>query len=126
MSSPLESFTRYSNALLPYRAGTAATEERLALLQGVVLDLLIEIQALRAVVADVPELRKRYAERYREAALLSHNTAGLVTSLEKVIRQFIDVDHGGEGEHREEPMLRALGVDIEEYRREAELVSQLT
>jgi len=126
MSSQLESFTRYASALLPYRAGTADTEARLTLLQGVVFDLLIEIQALRAVVTDVPELRGRYAESYRKAALLSHNGAGVVPSFEKVIRQFIDVDHGGEGEHREEPMLRRLGVDVEEYRREAEYLSQLT
>jgi len=121
-----ESFLRYRRALTPW-SHELSTEERLELLQGVVVDLLIEIDALRSTLADAaPELRKAYAARYRDAALLSHNGAGFMSPIEKVLLSFIDVDGLGEGELREEPMLRRLGLDVAAYRSAAAFVAELS
>jgi len=122
-----ESFHRYAQALLPYRTPDLSTDERLTLLQGVVVDLILEIQALRMVMADAgPSLRAAYAERYRKVAALSHNGASVTTGVEKMLMAFIDADGRGEGELREEPMLRRLGIDVDEYRREVEVLERLS
>jgi hypothetical protein len=128
---------RYRRALLPLPTDATSAEDRALLLQSVVLDLLLEVHALRMTIADAgPELRTRYADHYRRIALLSHNTAGLVMSSEKLVRAFLDgglgrqelAVLGGEGEERlrEEPMLHRLGVDVDRYRSDVMSVEQLT
>jgi hypothetical protein len=117
---------RYSRALNPLVSRAVPPAEHVFLLQTVLLDLLTEVQALRDTLAEAPELRARYAAHYRHSMLRAHNAAGVITPLEKVIAAFVDPEGNGEGELREEGMLRKLGVDIEEYRREAEEVSMYT
>jgi hypothetical protein len=128
---------RYQRALLPRFTPATSEEDRALLLQSVVLDLLLEVHALRMTIADAsPELRTRYADHYRRIALLSHNTAGAIMSSEKLVRAFLDaglghqelVALGGDREERlrEETMLQRLGVDVERYRHDVTLVEQLT
>jgi hypothetical protein len=117
---------RYNRALNPFTSRSVPPQEHTVLLQSVLLDLLVELRALRDTIAETPELRARYAARYRESALLGRNSAGVIMPAEKVIRAFLDPDGQGEGELREEGMLRKLGVDVEQYRQEAEEVSTYT
>lgn len=117
---------RYQRALNPFVSRSVPAQEHTMLLQSVLIDLLVEVRALRDTLADTPELRARYAAHYRRAALLIHDATGVILTADKVIRAFIDPDGKGEGELREEGMLRKLGVDIEAYREEAESVSMNT
>lgn len=117
---------RYSRALNPFVSRAVPPAEHTVLLQTVLLDLLVEVQALRDTLADTPELRARYAAHYRRNVLRAHNAAGVVLPLEKVLRAFVAPDGNAEGEYREEGMLRKLGVDLEGYREEANLVSTYT
>ena len=95
-------------------------ERTLQTLTKVVLDLMMEIEALRETIAS----GSTYHDTYRKAGLLTHNNAGPSSGWDKLISHFYPDDESTE-EHtcRERLMMQRLGFsssDIETYKREAE------
>lgn len=76
--------------------------ERAAALSSLVMDLLVEVQALRLAVAAVPEAREKYREAYESTYVLSHNSAGVTPGQVKVLKEFLT--------QREGAWLKRLGV----------------
>lgn len=101
-----------------------APEERLKMVVEMVLDLLVEVEALRtAVIRLSGDDASQYRDAYRDAAFLSHNAAGPSSGREKILRLF----YPGSAEPdawgwRETLLLRRLGMsdaDLEKYKKEA-------
>jgi hypothetical protein len=110
--------------------GDSAAEVRV--LADLVLDLLIEVEALRcallleAKAKGVAGKDTTYGRAYRSTALLSHDAAGPSGGLEKLLAVWLgdQADHSLNGFRlRELAMLRRLGYseqELEEYARAAE------
>jgi hypothetical protein len=114
---------------------TGPVEARVDVLEAVVRDLLMEVEALRqALLHSAPGSggkQSTYANAYREIGLLAHNSSGPTSGLEKLLARF----YKRAGEQREAAygreilMLRRLGfteADVEAYAQEAENAEQLT
>ena len=98
---------------------SAELEQRIGMLTAVVVDLMVEVEALRGALIGVAG----YREAYKQTGLLSHDSTGPSMGLEKVIDRFYprDGDAGGRV-WRESLMLRRLGFsadDVAAYREEA-------
>jgi hypothetical protein len=112
--------------LVSVRQGSPAeaADRRIETLTTLVLTLATEVEALRATLADIaPE---KYAERYRETLLLSHNSAGVMPGEGKILQLFFFDERAS---CPELGMLRRLGLSNEEiaaYLAERELVSTYT
>ena len=92
---------------------------RLKILTMVVLDLMMEVEALREAAGS----GSVYRDAYRNAALLTHHNAGLSEGWEKVVDRFYPEEEATEGRTwRELLMMRRLGFtppEIESYQRKA-------
>jgi hypothetical protein len=120
-----ETLRRYELALTPH-APRRSVEEQVAALRSVVFDLLTEVEALRATIAGDETLRARYAAAYRATAIVAHDSAGLKPGTVKALENFVTAGREEVGLHAEEPMLRRLGVDIVQYRRDVDSLHHLT
>jgi hypothetical protein len=107
-------------------ADAAAMSRRVEALTTIVLDLLAEVEALRQALAAQPA----YRDAYREALLLTHNSAGPSSGWEKLLDRYYPRQASVDGRAwRETLMMRRLGAtaaDIEAYRREAESAETYT
>jgi hypothetical protein len=98
-------------------------------LAEVLIDLMVEIEALRGAITDLggdSALRDSYRRSYRRAALLSHNGAGPMPGSDKVIAQFYPL---GGGAWRELLVLERLDyteTETEQFQEEARFVAQLS
>jgi hypothetical protein len=109
-------------------------------LVAIILDLLMEVEALRtAVLASQTETSGKdsdYARAYRDTAYLTHNAAGPSSGLEKLLAQFYprSLEREGRDERqgrawRECLFLRRLGFtedEIRAYKEEAEEAEAFT
>jgi len=102
--------------------------ERLATLERIVLDLMMEVETLRATVielsrpqslntdvldneaGEVPGPHSLYGVKYLSTALLAHSSAGMTSGQEKVLQLF----YSTRGAHRETLMLLRLGYTPEQ------------
>lgn len=95
-------------------------------LVAVVMDLMMEVEALRRAIASA----SGYPEAYRSTALLTHDASGPSTGWDKLLHRFYPEDQDARGRAwRESLMLRRLGCsseDLEAYQREAEGMEVLT
>jgi len=67
------------------------SDPRVKVLRDIVLDLMMEVNALRDTCWRLSELSsepRTYAESYRASALLTHNAAGPSSGTEKLIERF--------------------------------------
>src|ERR1043165_3672012 len=114
--------------MLLEQADNAATVQLLA---NLVLDLLIEVEALRkahlldAKAKAVAGKQTTYGQAYRSTALLSHDSAGPTGGWEKLLALWLgDENRAANGIRlRELAMLNRLGYsdkEVEEYVEEAE------
>jgi hypothetical protein len=94
-------------------------ERRLAILSKIVLDLMMELEALRETIAS----GSTYRDAYRKAALLTHNNAGPSDGWDKLLGLFYRFEESsGDGPWRETTMMQRLGftpTEIELYQQEA-------
>ena len=85
----------------------------------VVLDLMTEVEALR----DAQVTGSRYHDSYRSACILTHNSAGPSTGLDKLLDCFYPEDRFSDGRvWRESVLMRRLGytpAEIDAFRRDA-------
>lgn len=92
----------------------AAPSPQVEALLTLVIDLAVEVEALRATVADDPQLRATYRARYAEAAMLPHDASGPSGGLHKLLARYYGdetVDEwSGPTSWRELLMLRRLGA----------------
>ena len=99
---------------------------RLDSLTILVMDLMMEVEALRTALA----AESSYRDAYRETGLLTHNSAGPSMGWDKLLDEFYPGTKDGRGRGwRESLMLRRLGYspdEIEAYRRDAEGMEVLT
>lgn len=131
-----ELFNRLRHILEPVSA-SASTEDRLrrleaesALLRELVVNLMVEVEALRVLAIEDAQsggeaVGSRYERAYREAALLKHNSAGVVPGVMKLTARFAEEDPWF-GELR---LLRRLGYtqeQIDEYLEQADHVATYT
>jgi hypothetical protein len=120
------------NLLRPRVKRWPTPDPRTDTLVTAVLQLMMEVEALREALINLEGGRKGngsvYGRAYRETAYLTHNSAGPTSGLAKLIAQFQPSDveqHPGDPEPRawtETQMLRRLGFseeDIGAYRKEA-------
>ena len=110
--------------------GPQSLERRIDILTTIVLDLMMEVEALREAGAEGSD----YAHAYRKAGLLTHNAAGPCSGWDKLLWRFYPrdkpvnmlnaVDHASQARSwRESLMMERLGFTAEEvaaYRLEAE------
>ena len=128
-------------AMVLYGAGNAAV--RTEALTRLVIDLMVEIEALRAALVqsqvggagkpvhggyDIPchdetlaDGKGAYAAAYVDAAYVLHNSAGPSGGVEKLLARFYPA---GAAEPREALMLRRLGFSESEVARFAEAAEQ--
>ncbi len=105
---------------------TSTVDERNMTLLNIVSDLLVEVEALRETVLQL-SVRvgsdASYRDAYRETALLSHNSAGPSSGLDKILALFYTNESGAEGRTwREDIMLRRLGMsqaELDAFQKEA-------
>jgi hypothetical protein len=120
-----------------FAAQAAAPDERLQVLERIVLDLMMEIEALRAAVVELSawagsacECRApsvgvtgphdAYGKAYLKTAWLSHWAAGPSSGADKILAQFYG-DERADGRHeairwRELSMLRRLRYSAEQLK----------
>jgi hypothetical protein len=122
------------------RETTSAGDPRTEALVAVVLDLLMEVEALRAAVVTVSGEASgkdsAYGRAYRSTAYLTHNASGPSSGLDKLLALFYpaeaETDSGGSTGRRawrERLMLHRLGFseeEIREYKDEAEQAETFT
>jgi hypothetical protein len=105
-------------------ASGASPADRFNVLVGIVLDLMMEVQALRDERLRRGQDLGSYRESYRDNALLPHNSAGTSTGWEKLLREFYPRQRRPDGRvWRESLMLRRLGftaAEIAAFEDEAE------
>jgi len=98
---------------------TAASARRVEALTTLVLDLLVEVEALRQAQA----AQTAYRDAYRAAALLTHNSAGPSSGWQKLLERYYPLEASSDGRTwREVLMMRRLGftpAELEAYREEA-------
>jgi len=101
-------------------ADAGASARRVEALTTLVLDLLVEVDALRQAQAT----QTAYRDAYRAAALLTHNSAGPSSGWQKLLERFYPLQASSDGRAwRELLMLRRLGftpTEMEAYQAEAE------
>lgn len=100
-------------------SGLEAAQQRLDFLSELVVELLIEVEALREAqiaTARAAGLRGRdtpYGAAWRQTVELSHNSAGFSDGIEKLLARWPEntEDHRGQGTAREVSMLQRLGYE---------------
>lgn len=94
-------------------------QKKVDTLVTVVVDLLIEVEALRECLAT----GTKYREAYRKTGLCAHDSTGPSMGWDKVVALFYPADRDDDGRAwREALLLRRLGCTADEiasYRREA-------
>jgi hypothetical protein len=100
-------------------AGHAELLRRVDALTRVVLDLLLEVEALR----EAQTANRNYRDAYRATCLLTHNSAGPSSGWEKLIECYYPYDKTADGRvWRESIMMRRLGftpAECSEYEKDA-------
>jgi hypothetical protein len=108
-------------------------DPRTEVLVTLLRDVLMEVEALREAMlqsdAGSGGKRSAYARVYRETALLTHNSAGPSSGLDKLLARFYPPESKEGRIWREALMLRRLGLcadEVEEYKRDATEAGLLT
>jgi hypothetical protein len=112
----------------------STVDERNITLISMVSDLLVEVEALREAVIRLSASAGRDASSYRDAyletALLSHNSAGPSTGVDKILALFYPDQSEADGRPlREVVMLRRLGMsqaELDAFQKEAKDLEVLT
>jgi hypothetical protein len=112
-----------------YRSGSmkaADLSRRIQMLTTVVLDLMMEVEALRETMVR----GSNYRAAYREIGLLTHNSVGPSTGVDKLLDLYYpsSATSGGRA-WRESLMMQRLGftqTEMEQYKRDAEDAEQMT
>jgi hypothetical protein len=116
-----------------FQASSAPSDSsELAKLRAKVLDLFVEVEALREALLMSPlgygGARSPYGMAYLKTALLTHHAGGVANGHEKLMHQFYGQAYWG-GEWRAFLFMRRLGFstdDISQYLREAQEVETYT
>jgi hypothetical protein len=107
-------------------ADLGAMSQRVDAVTTLVFDLLAEVEALRQAQTTQPAFR----DAYRDALLLTHDSAGPSSGWEKLLDRYYPRQTSGDGRAwRETLMMRRLGLtpaEIEAYQQEAEAAETLT
>ncbi|HOU52842.1 MAG TPA: hypothetical protein PLQ97_02825 [Myxococcota bacterium] len=96
-------------------------KELSSVLSRIVVELLIEVEAMRKALASIPACRDQYKSAYYKTRVLSHNSAGVLPGYIKVLCEMM--------ENREEKWLQILGASTQEvskFEEECEFVKQLS
>lgn len=112
----------------------STVDERNITLISMVSDLLVEVEALREAVIRLSASAGRdpssYRDAYRETALLSHDSAGPSTGVDKILALFYPDPSEADGRPlREIVMLRRLGMsqaELDAFQKEAKDLEVLT
>lgn len=110
------------------------TDSKIQILVAMILDLLMEVEALRAALlatdAGATGKDSAYGRVYRSTAYLTHNSCGTSAGLEKLLALFYpDKVQANRRTWRESLMLRRIGfseADIGTYKEEAEQAETFT
>jgi hypothetical protein len=112
-----------------FQYGTSDTD-RINVLTSLVLDLMLEVEALRSARIQQGDDITLYRKSYRDTALLSHNTAGPGFNCSKLIRLFYPDRRDGDSRVlRESIMLQKLGCseeEVAEFQRDVATVETYT
>lgn len=68
--------------------------QRAMAMSSLIMELLVEVQALREAVAEVPAAKAAYRAAYERVCVLSHNSAGVTPGEVKVLQQFLNGREG--------------------------------
>jgi hypothetical protein len=112
---------------MPASSKGAERDPRIEVLVAMVLDLLVEIEALRTVVSasklGVGGKESAYGRAYQQTAYLTHNACGPSSGMEKLLALFYPPQAEGEERSWYQPMtwreclqMRRLGFSDEEVR----------
>jgi len=112
---------RLPAGMFQHRARQNEIEQRFRLLTTAFIDLAMEVEALReAQIAG-----STYRQAYRDSALLTHDSTGPSSGIEKLLSRFYPKSSGPDGRNwREVLVLERLGFtpkEILKYQEEAEL-----